>query len=166
MGEILVRAPWVSEGYLGLWATQRAARPGAGDWHRSGDVGHVDPAGRLWVEGRAGHVIVAADGPITSVPVERSVERALGVRRSAAVGVGPAGAQQLVVVVEQPGSEAGPADAELTDRVRNEVAHPVAAVLTAPSLPVDIRHNAKIDRSAVAAWAGRLLAGGRPKPTW
>ena len=42
-GEILVRAPWVSAGYLGLWATERAARPGpVGDWHRSGDVGHVD----------------------------------------------------------------------------------------------------------------------------
>jgi hypothetical protein len=50
--------------------------------------------------------------------------------------------------------------------VRNEVIHPVAAVLAAPSLPVDIRHNAKIDRAAVAAWADSVLAGGRTKPTW
>jgi len=165
-GEILVRAPWVSEGYLGLWATQRAARPGAGAWHRSGDVGHVDLAGRLWVEGRAAHVIDAVGGPITSVPVERAVERALGVTRSAAVGVGPAGAQQLVVVIGHPDAEAGPADVEIAARVRNEVIHPVAAVLAAPSLPVDIRHNAKIDRAAVAAWADSVLAGGRTKPTW
>lgn len=160
-GEILIRAPWVSEGYLGLWATQRAARPGAGDWHRSGDVGHLDAAGRLWVEGRAVHVVDAAGGPISPVPVERAVERALGLRRSAAVGVGPAGNQQLVVVLEMPGAVAGPADPATAERVRAAVGRPVASVLAAPGLPVDIRHNAKIDRTAVAAWADDLLAGRR-----
>ena len=161
MGEILIRAPWVSEGYLGLWATQRAARPGSGEWHRSGDVGHVDADGRLWVEGRAVHVIHSVDGPITPVPVERSVERALGVPRCAAVGVGPVGSQQLVVVIEQPGAVGGPAGTEVAAGVRSVVGRPIAAVLTVPSLPVDIRHNAKIDRAAVAAWAGDVLAGRR-----
>jgi acyl-coenzyme A synthetase/AMP-(fatty) acid ligase len=161
MGEILVRAPWVSEGYSGLWATQRAARPGSGEWHRSGDVGHVDTDGRLWVEGRAVHVVHGVDGPITPVPVERAVERALGVPRCAAVGVGPVGSQQLVVVLEEPGAVAGAAGAEVADRVRAVVERPVAAVLTAPSLPVDIRHNAKIDRAAVAEWAEGVLAGRR-----
>ena len=161
VGEILVRAPWVSEGYLGLWATQRAARPGSGDWHRSGDVGHVDVEGRLWVEGRATHVIHGVDGTITPVPVERAIERALGVARSAAVGVGPVGGQQLVVVLEEAGAVAGPADAAAADRVRAVTRQAVASVLTVPSLPVDIRHNAKIDRAAVAAWADDVLAGRR-----
>ena len=163
LGEILVRAPWVSDGYLGMWGTQRAARPGAGQWHRSGDVGHVDALGRLWVEGRAVHVIHTAAGPVTPVPVERIVERALEVSRAAAVGVGPVGSQQLVVVVEQPGADDGPAPSGITDRVRAVVDRPVAAVLAVDALPVDIRHNAKIDRSAVAAWASTLLAGGRPR---
>ena len=47
-GEIVVNAPWVSDGYLGLWTTERAARPNLGDgqcWHRSGDVGHLDVKG-------------------------------------------------------------------------------------------------------------------------
>jgi len=162
-GEILVRAPWVSDGYLGMWATQRAARPGAGLWHRSGDVGHVDALGRLWVEGRAVHVIQTAAGPVTPVPVERVVERTLGVSRAAAVGVGPPGSQQLVVVVEQPGAHDGPAPTDVVDRVREAVDRPVAAVLVMEALPVDIRHNAKIDRSAVAAWASALLAGGRAR---
>ena len=35
------------------------------------------------------------------------------------------------------------------------VARPVAAVLTVRQLPVDIRHNAKIGREKLAAWAGR-----------
>ena len=163
-GEILVDAPWVSEGYVGLWAVQRAARPGCGDgrrWHRSGDVGHLDASGRLWVEGRAVHTIDTTNGVVTSVPVERVVERELELARVAAVGVGPAGRQQLVVVVEDAAGTDGLASTDLTDRVRSVVTEPVAAVLTLRSMPVDIRHNAKIDRVAVGAWASDLLAGQR-----
>ncbi|MEM1333956.1 MAG: AMP-binding protein, partial [Actinomycetota bacterium] len=162
MGELLVRAPWRSDGYVGLWATQRAARPGGG-WHRTGDVGHLDDQGLLWVEGRAVHVVHTADGPLSSVPVERAVEAAGvdGVRsgRVAAVGVGPVGVQQLVVVIERPDDRRGLASPELAGAVRSAVPVPVAAVFVDPSLPVDIRHNAKIDRLAVARWVGRSLAG-------
>jgi hypothetical protein len=113
-------------------------------------------------------VIHAANGPITSVPVERTVERALGLGRVAAVGVGPVGTQQLVVVIEQAGASDGPADAETSDRVRQVVADrlgcTVASVLAVSALPVDIRHNAKIDRTKVAGWATDLLAGRRVRP--
>jgi olefin beta-lactone synthetase len=164
MGEILVRAPWVSDGYHGLWAVQRAARPGDGAWHRSGDVGHLDGDGRLWVEGRSVHVVHAPSGPITPVPIERAVERALELQRVAAVGVGPIGSQQLVLVLELPELPSdGAAPAELAASARHVVERPVASVLGAGALPVDIRHNAKIDRTAVAAWATELLAGRRPR---
>jgi acyl-CoA synthetase (AMP-forming)/AMP-acid ligase II/pimeloyl-ACP methyl ester carboxylesterase len=163
MGEIFVRSPWVSDGYVGLWATQRAARP-AQRWHRSGDVGHIDRSGRLWVEGRSVHVIRSVDGTITPVPIERAVERGIGVARAAAVGVGPRGRELLVVVVEDPGSSAGLADQAMTGQVRQLVSPPVAGVLTVQHLPVDIRHNAKIDRTAVARWAEDVLAGRRTRP--
>ncbi len=160
-GEILVRAPWVSDGYDGLWATERAARPGEG-WHRSGDVGHLDGRGRLWVEGRSAHVIDTVDGAVTPVPVERAVERALPGSRVAAVGVGPSGCQQVVVVVEvDDAPRDGLAAHDVADQVRQAAPTSVAAVLAKASLPVDIRHNAKIDRTALAAWAGTVLAGGR-----
>lgn len=162
MGEVLVRAPWVSDGYLGLWGTQRNARPGNG-WHRSGDVGHLDVDGRLWIEGRSVHVIDGDTGAITSVPVERRVERAgieaITAGRVAAVGIGPVGAQQLVVVIESSPHAVGLAPPEIASAVREAVAAPVAAVLVTDALPVDIRHNAKIDRTAVASWAAELLAG-------
>ncbi|WP_421015117.1 AMP-binding protein, partial [Glutamicibacter creatinolyticus] len=55
-GEILVRAPHVKDRYDRLWITeqQSVSIPG---WHRTGDVGHLDAEGRLWVEGRLGHVV-------------------------------------------------------------------------------------------------------------
>jgi hypothetical protein len=69
----------------------------------------------------------------------------------------------LVVVVEDPGGPDGLADEATTVRVRAMVDSPVAAVLSARSLPVDIRHNTKIDRTALATWAGELLAGRRAR---
>ena len=83
-----VRAAHIKERYDRLWVTDRAATPAAG-WHRTGDVGHFDSAGRLWIEGRLVHVIVTAEGPMTPVGIERRVEAVAGVRRAAVVGVGP-----------------------------------------------------------------------------
>ena len=64
-----------------------------------------------------------------------------------------------MIVVEQADDDEGLAGADLSSRVRDSVEHPVAAVLTVHALPVDIRHNTKIDRTAVAAWAERGAGG-------
>jgi acyl-coenzyme A synthetase/AMP-(fatty) acid ligase len=168
-GEVLVRAPWVSDGYDQLWRTEHEARPRTVDgvvWHRSGDVGHLDAEGRLWIEGRSVHVIHAVEGAVTPVPIEVAVERLDGVTRAAAVGVGPTGCQQLVVVVEDEHGAVGVAGDVLTERVRAAVTARVAAVIVAKSLPVDIRHNTKIDRTLVATWATAVLAGDRARCPW
>ena len=161
-GEILVRGPHVMDHYDRLWLTQRASARDRG-WHRSGDVGHLDDAGRLWAEGRLRHVITTADGVLTPVGLERRAAGVAGVVRSAAVGVGPAGTQQVVLVVETGPAvgRGGLASTEIAARVRRAVGVPVAAVLAVPRLPTDVRHNSKVDRTRVAAWSEGVLAGGR-----
>jgi acyl-coenzyme A synthetase/AMP-(fatty) acid ligase/pimeloyl-ACP methyl ester carboxylesterase len=165
LGEVLVRAPHLKQRYDRLWLTDRAAERDTppGRWHRTGDVGHLDAEGRLWIEGRLAHVLVTAEGPLAPVGPEQHVERVPGVRRAAAVGVGPAGVQQAVAVVEtQEGARrAGLAPAGLAAEVRAAAPVPLAAVLVVPAMPTDIRHNSKIDRTRLAAWADRVLAGGR-----
>ncbi|MFQ6155199.1 alpha/beta fold hydrolase [Micrococcus luteus] len=165
-GEILVSAPHVKDAYDRLWLTQResASLPG---WHRTGDVGHFDAAGRLWVEGRLAHVVTAPGGVVTPVGAEQAIERLDGVRLAAIGGVGPAGTQAVVAVVETvpPTRTAGPAAPGLAGQVRGAARQAgvgVSAVLAVPALPVDIRHNAKIDRTRLSRWAARALAGGRP----
>ncbi len=170
-GEVCVRAAHIKARYDRLWVTDRAATPAPG-WHRTGDVGHFDAEGRLWIEGRLVHVIVTADGPVTPVGIERRVEGVPGVRRAAVVGVGPRGTAQVVVVVELAGARrSGLAPASLRDSVRvaaggtSDAVPGIAAVLVVRTLPVDIRHNSKIDRVAVGHWAQRVLDGrraGRP----
>jgi olefin beta-lactone synthetase len=160
-GEICVSAAHVKDRYDRLWATEWASSRDSG-WHRSGDVGHLDAAGRLWVEGRLAHVITTADGPLTPVGVEQRIEAASPVAGAAVVGVGPHGTQQVVaVVVPNTPATVRVASQELAIAVRVAAGVRLAAVLVVEALPVDIRHAAKIDRQRLARWAERLLAGGR-----
>ncbi|RLP68888.1 alpha/beta fold hydrolase [Mycetocola manganoxydans] len=165
-GEILVSAPHVEDHYDRLWLTHRASRLGGipGErWHRTGDVGHLDEVGRLWVEGRMPHVLVTADGVVTPVQPELQAQSVFEVARAAIVGVGPRGLQQVVAVVEttNPARRVSLASPELAEAIRDAVDVPLAAVLVVPRLPTDIRHNSKINRSALSTWADGILSGGR-----
>ncbi|QTG80409.1 alpha/beta fold hydrolase [Arthrobacter crystallopoietes] len=165
-GEILVSAPHVKDRYDRLWITESHSRSVPG-WHRTGDVGHLDDAGRLWVEGRLAHILTTADGVRTPVAAEQAAESVSQVARAAVVGVGPDGAQVPVAVVETQPKARKPAPAawKLSAKVRENVAAEtgldLASVLLVPELPTDIRHNSKIDRAALAQWAAKALAGGR-----
>ncbi len=164
-GEVCVRADHVKDRYDALWATQRWSSRDAG-WHRTGDVGHLDPQGRLWFEGRLEQVLSTAHGVITPVGIEQRVEALESVRSAAAVGIGPLGAVQVVLVVvpegRRPARWSSPvAPQPLIDAVRAAAEVDVAAVLVASALPVDVRHASKVDHQALADWAGRILAGDR-----
>ena len=163
-GEVVVCAAWMSSGYDRLWQTQIAARPilNSRTWHRTGDVGHLDISGNLWIEGRLVHVIHTASGQVTPVPLEISCEAVTGVIRAAAVGIGPRGTQQVVIVVELDDASEGPAGTLLTQQIRQAVApQSVASVWVVKKLPVDIRHNSKIDRSALGLMMQDKLSGSR-----
>lgn len=163
-GEIIVAADHVKDHYDRLWWTEQDSIRVPG-WHRTGDVGHFDAAGRLWVSGRLSHVLRTEDGVLAPVPAELAAETVPAVRRAALVGVGPAGAQVPVVVIEVPGCEPGPAGLDLTAEVRRAVQEATgasaAAVLQVREHPTDIRHNSKIDRPRLAAWATEVLSGGK-----
>ena len=177
VGEICVRAAHGKERYDALWATERASSL-EGGWHRTGDVGQLDGDGRLWVQGRRQHLITAPECLLTPVGFEQRIAALAPVAAAAVVGVGPAGTQQLVAIVvpalrrrragltrRLPGARlpswrrARVAGAELADAVRAVVDVPVAAVLPVDRLPVDIRHASKVDRTALARWAEKVLAG-------
>lgn len=156
-GELLVRAPWMFDGYDAAWSAD------ADTWtthdglryHRTGDVGYVHD-GLVFHLGRRRHVLDTGDGPLASVALEEPVRAALG-RSVAAVGIGPAGGQVVCIVVDGPG-ELAVAEFGLRNAVRESAPHRVASVLVG-RLPVDRRHESKVDRVALAVQASRLLAG-------
>ena len=161
-GEVVVSAPWMSLGYNRLWLTQQKARFASDGftWHRTGDVGHLDSDGNLWIEGRVVHMIHTAQGSITPVPLETVCETISGVERAAAVGIGEPGIQQIVIVLETDQKNENVASAPLTAQVRQTLGQvDVVAVWETKKLPVDIRHNSKIDRTALGQRMQKVLSG-------
>lgn len=156
-GELLVHAPWMFDGYDAAWSAD------ADTWsvhdrrryHRTGDVGYLED-GLVIHLGRRRHVITTPSGPVASVAVEGPVAVATG-RLVAAVGVGPTGGQALCIVVGGDGS-LRVAGSELRTVVRASCDQRVAAVLEGP-LPVDRRHQSKIDRTALGSEVAAFLAG-------
>ncbi len=153
IGEICVRGPVVSPGYFDRPQADRLAKIEDGDafWHRMGDLGRLDDRGRLWYCGRKSQRVVPGRGGATlyTACVEGVLDAHPAVRRSALVGV--RGTPAVVVELE-PGRKA---DAALKKELADLT--PAKAVLFHPSLPVDARHNAKIQREKLARWAeGRL----------
>jgi len=89
------------------------------------------------------------------------------VARAAVVGVGPAGTQAAVVIVETepPAKRSGLAETALAASVRTAVRAAgleASAVLVIDAMPTDIRHNSKIDRAALGVWASAMLSGAKP----
>ena len=162
-GEITIRGPIVSPSYFNRPDGDALAKikgPGGAVYHRMGDAGWRDAEGRLWFCGRKSHRVVTAEETLFTIPCEAVFNAHPAVRRSALVGVGPAGAKRPVICVElEPGEKPGPGLAE--DLLALGAAHPhtrgIKDVLYHPGFPVDVRHNAKIGRENLAAWAaGRL----------
>lgn len=174
LGEFVVSAAHIKSGYDNLWATTAASARDDLDgrtWHRTNDIGHIDAEGRVWLEGRLQHVVTTPRGPVGPGGLEALVDSDEQVSRSSIVGIGPAGTQSLVAVLDAEGTDLSPglAPLDLTSRLRELVAevvgHDLTAVLIAPTFPTDIRHNSKIDRSRLATWADRVLSGGSVRTT-
>lgn len=130
--------------------------------HRMGDLGYFDAQGRLWFCGRKSQRVECRDGPLYTEQVEPVFNVHPEVKRSALVGIGERGAQIPLLCVELdagvPDSARERIEAELlnlgarfphTARVQRLCFH--------PRFPVDIRHNAKIGRETLAAWAAQRM---------
>jgi olefin beta-lactone synthetase len=154
-GEVFVTGPWLSVGYDQHWQRNRDARVqfNSREWHRTGDVGHVKNG--LFIEGRSAHVLRINDHVLTPVPIEQAVEELLPGVTAAAVSV-PAGSSSALVVVLCDGETTGAAIRAIEMKVREAVPE-VVAVLFKKKLPVDRRHNSKIDRVALGLWANEQL---------
>ena len=140
-GEIVVAGPHVVPHYLDR-ADDAATKIRAGTraWHRTGDLGYLDERGRLWLVGRAAGTIDDARGMLEPLRVECALAYLPGIARSAVAAAD--GARMLIV-------EALP-NARIDERaVRAAVAFArIDRVIAAP-VPVDARHDAKVDYAAL-----------------
>jgi acyl-CoA synthetase (AMP-forming)/AMP-acid ligase II len=174
IGELIVRGPVVTSEYV----TRTDCNPlhkivdGNMFWHRMGDVGYLEPTPadnprgeRFWFCGRKAHRVITATQTLFTIPCEAIFNQHPHVYRCALVGVGPLGKQRPVIIVE-PWPEFLPKDRAAARKLLGELnelgaAHvhtrAIETFFIHPSLPVDIRHNAKIFREKLAVWAAKRL---------
>jgi acyl-CoA synthetase (AMP-forming)/AMP-acid ligase II len=136
-GEIMVTGSHVLTGYLdGVGDAETKVHVECSVWHRTGDVGHLDDDGMLWLLGRASAVERDADGEVHPFRVECAA-RSLwpGIRCAFLVH-----RSTRVLVIER--GDASPDDQAVV------AALPwanIARVMRVGALPVDARHNSKVD---------------------
>ncbi len=165
IGEIIVRSPHISEEYLDDAGSTRKNKIGA--WHRIGDAGHLDASGRLWVVGRVSQRVRGPRGPLFSLLCEPIFDAHPKVRRSGLVGV-PNGASEMPVVCVELSPEHARVDrAVLREELlalasEHMVTKDVRDVLFIDRLPVDPRHNSKIERPKLAVWAAAAVRSSPP----
>jgi len=168
IGEFVVRGPVVTREYFRRPEATRLAKipdPATGEvWHRMGDVGYFDEHGRMWFCGRKAHVVWTAAGPLYPDQVEPVLNLAEGVSRTALVGVTRGGVTYPVVCVELVAwaEQCLASGGYIHDAVEKQAAKlPHAQTITTfiehTGFPVDVRHNSKIFREKLAAWADRTL---------
>lgn len=142
-GEVVVTGDHVLSGYLGGIGDSETKIHVAGRvWHRTGDAAWLDPEGRLWLLGRCAAKLPAAplarpDLPEGALDYPFAIESALRVRhpgtRTAALGwKGERILATAAAGLEQDAAEFG-----------------ITRVFRVAALPLDRRHNAKIDYPAL-----------------
>jgi acyl-CoA synthetase (AMP-forming)/AMP-acid ligase II len=152
-GEIIATGPTVTRSYDGLpEATARAkiADETGRVWHRMGDAGYMDDQGLLWFCGRIAERVMTADGPLYTDCCEGIFNTVPGVARSALIGLGEAPRQVPAVVIEpEPGQRPGKRQI-LEASANHALTAPIRKVFFSRAFPVDVRHNAKINRLELA----------------
>jgi O-succinylbenzoic acid--CoA ligase len=121
-GEIAVRGPMLLRCYR-----DGTVPLDAGGWFRTGDVGHLDAAGRLVVSGRRTDMIISGGENIWPGPVEEVLRSHPAVAEAAVAGRPDAEwGQRVVAWVVPPAGEAAPSLEELRALVASRLA-PYAA---------------------------------------
>jgi fatty-acyl-CoA synthase len=84
-GEVVVRSPWLTQGYLG--EPERSEELWRGGWLHTGDVGVIDADGYLRIVDRIKDVVKTGGEWVSSLDIEDIVLRLPGVAEAAVVGV-------------------------------------------------------------------------------
>ena len=155
IGEIVVTGKHVLRGYADA-ARNRATKIEVDGtiWHRTGDAGYFDQAGRLWLVGRCSAAIEDARGIVYPFQVEYAMNAVRGIRRVALVGHD----RQRVLVLETSGCSI---NLETAAGVGCLVEHHIDRIITVRRIPMDKRHDSKIDYPALRRLISRRTGSSR-----
>ncbi|WP_446046548.1 class I adenylate-forming enzyme family protein [Streptomyces olivaceus] len=151
-GEILVKSPTQMVGYFGL----DESPIDSDGWLHTGDLGHIDDDGYLWITGRAKDMIIRGGENIAPAAVEEALAGIPDVVESAVFGVPhPDLGEEVMAVVAV---ENGLTEQRLREELRSRLASfavPTRWDLRHETLPTN--HSGKIDKKSLAEQARAAL---------
>lgn len=160
IGEIIVRGPVVTREYDSLPEATAAAKisgEGGSIWHRMGDCGSLDASGRIGFHGRKAERVETEGGTLYTEPCEQVFRVHPRAIRCALIGLGQRGLQRPALVVEATVKNAEEIRALVRDlralALQSATTSGIREFYFRAKFPVDVRHNAKIHRLALARWA-------------
>ncbi|HGM7333983.1 TPA: fatty acid--CoA ligase [Stenotrophomonas maltophilia] len=153
-GEVVVRAPWLTEGYLHDPAASEALW--AGGYLHTGDIGNIDEGGYLRVTDRIKDVIKTGGEWISSLALEDIIALHPAVSEVAVIGIADTkwGERPLPLVVRQPGSDV--TEAEIIELI---AARSRAGDISRYAIPERVSFVDSIERTSVGKINKKKLRG-------
>lgn len=147
--EILIRSPTQMLGFLG----EESSPIDAEGWLHTGDLGHLDDDGHLWITGRRKDLIIRGGENIAPVAVERALMGIPGVVEAAVVGVPhPDLGEEVMAYVVTEGEQQTPDSLSAALRgTLSSFAVPTRWHIQQEPLPTN--HAGKVDKAALPALA-------------
>jgi long-chain acyl-CoA synthetase len=153
-GEIQFAGPTLFKGY---WQDPEATAAAftADGWYRTGDIGRLDPDGRLVLMGRTKDIIVLPNGlNVYPEDIENAL-RTAGVRESVVVETRPGRIEAVVLPLADPAAEPDPGIQGAVRAANSTLAvhQRIAAVRVWPDDDFPRTHTLKVKRDVVRRWA-------------
>ena len=144
VGELLVRGAHVLKGYIDNPEADRQNKIPCGSglvWHRTGDTAFSDPLGRLWLVGRLRERVRGMD----VLPLEKMLERAQPNCRVALLQQTDAAQSVLLCIAGE--ASLHNLDQHALGNLCRRLQLAQLPLYLLDTLPVDARHNSKLDRA-------------------
>ncbi len=132
IGEILVRGPNVMRGYLN--APEATAEVMVDGWFRTGDMGHLDDEGFLYVDGRRKEMIISGGENIYPAEIENVLTESPDIAEASVIGCPDEHWGEIVVAVVAPRPGRKLSEADVTALLEGRIArykHPKRVVFAA-----------------------------------
>ncbi len=163
VGEIAVQGAQVTAGYFDMpEETRRSKITSDGKlWHRMGDVGRLDQDKNLWFLGRKVHRVETESSTYFSIQMEAIFNQHPEIRRSALVKLKVDSRVVPGLVIERHDRSTRMSTDFYQELLRlkdtEDFTRSIAHFFLHSGLPVDVRHNIKIDRTRLSSWAQERL---------
>ena len=153
-GEIVVRAPWLTNGYI---KDEKASKElWKGGYLHTGDVGYIDDTGSLIITDRIKDIIKSGGEWISSLQIEDIVSKCKGVKEVAAIGIKDVkwGERPIIIVAKIFTENAEDITKRIKERISNEIEK---GLLSKWAMPDKIEYVKEIEKTSVGKVNKKLL---------